>query len=160
MHDWLIFRFWLEGSQRQMCAVFPESNLAPWQHRTSCKAQKTSPVDSILQHENGRLLVTGKVRKILFCQTDTHQKKLTKISDVYFFVKRAKFCSKLEITLVFAVSYHILSYTVSFAWRGGLIGHFRITLGLFFKASPGAHPFICKSIFIHTQINIDLLMKG
>ena len=29
--------------------------------------------------------------------------------------------------------------------------HFRITSGFFFKASLGAHPFICKSIFIHTQ---------
>ena len=47
------------------------------------------------------------------------------------------------------------------------IGHYRITLGLFFKESPGAHPFICKSIFIHTQIKlifmwmkIDLHMEG
>ena len=40
------------------------------------------------------------------------------------------------------------------------IGHFRITTGLVFKASLGAHPFICKSIFIHTQINpIFMWMK-
>ena len=40
------------------------------------------------------------------------------------------------------------------------IGHFRITSGLFFEASLGAHPFICKSIFIHTQIKlIFMLMK-
>ena len=32
------------------------------------------------------------------------------------------------------------------------MGHFRITSGLFFEASLGAHPFIRKSIFIHTQI--------
>ena len=44
--------------------------------------------------------------------------------------------------------------------------HFRITSGFFFKASLGAHPFICKSIFIHTQrkpistwIKIDLHKK-
>ena len=31
----------------------------------------------------------------------------------------------------------------------------QITSGLFFKASLGAHPFICKSIFIvHTQIKL------
>ena len=47
------------------------------------------------------------------------------------------------------------------------IGPFRITLRLFLKASLGAHPFIRKSIFIHTQIKlifmsmkIDLRMKG
>ena len=34
------------------------------------------------------------------------------------------------------------------------IGHFRITSGLFFEARLGAHPFICKSIFIHTQIKL------
>ena len=34
------------------------------------------------------------------------------------------------------------------------IGHFWITLGLFFKVSLGARPFICKSIFIHTQIKL------
>ena len=36
------------------------------------------------------------------------------------------------------------------------IDHFRITLGLFFKASLGAYPFICKLIFIHTQIKLIL----
>ena len=54
-------------------------------------------------------------------------------------------------------------------WKEQLvqIGHFRITWGLFFEASLGAHPFICKSMFIHTQIKlicvwmkIDLHMKG
>ena len=30
------------------------------------------------------------------------------------------------------------------------IGHFRITSGLVFEASLGAHPFICKSVFIQT----------
>ena len=37
-----------------------------------------------------------------------------------------------------------------------LISHFRITLALFFEASLGAYPFICKTIFIYKQI---LLMK-
>ena len=35
-----------------------------------------------------------------------------------------------------------------------VIGHFRITSGLVFEPSLGAHPFICKSIFIHTQIKL------
>ena len=34
------------------------------------------------------------------------------------------------------------------------IGFFRITSGLFFKASVGAHPFICKSIFIHMKMSL------
>ena len=34
------------------------------------------------------------------------------------------------------------------------IGHFRITSGLFFEASLGAHPFICKSIFIHVKMSL------
>ena len=38
--------------------------------------------------------------------------------------------------------------------RADPIGHFRITSGLVFEASLGAHPFICKSIFIHTQIKL------
>ena len=32
------------------------------------------------------------------------------------------------------------------------IGHFRIIVSLFFKASPGAHPFIWKLVFIHMQM--------
>ena len=35
-----------------------------------------------------------------------------------------------------------------------IIGHFRITSGLVFEASLGAHPFICKTISIHTQIKL------
>ena len=34
------------------------------------------------------------------------------------------------------------------------IGHFRITSGLFFEASLGSHPFICKSILIHMHIKL------
>ena len=37
---------------------------------------------------------------------------------------------------------------------GKVIGHFRITLNLFFKASLGAHPFIWKWDFIHLQIKL------
>ena len=39
------------------------------------------------------------------------------------------------------------------------IGHFRITLGLFFKASPGAHPFIWKLVLIHMQMKTNFHMK-
>ena len=39
------------------------------------------------------------------------------------------------------------------------IGQFQITSGLFFKASLGAHPFICKSIFIHTQIKLIFMLQ-
>ena len=40
------------------------------------------------------------------------------------------------------------------------IGHFRITFGLFFKASPGAHPFIWKLVFIHLQMKTNFHMKS
>ena len=33
------------------------------------------------------------------------------------------------------------------------IGHFRITSGLFFEASLAAHPFKCKSVFIHMKMS-------
>ena len=46
----------------------------------------------------------------------------------------------------------ILMQEISRKW--GEMGHFRITSGLIFEASLGAHPFICKSIFIHTQIKL------
>ena len=39
------------------------------------------------------------------------------------------------------------------------VDHFRIT-GLFFKASPGAHPFIWKLILIHMQMKTNFHMKG
>ena len=39
------------------------------------------------------------------------------------------------------------------------IGHFRITVSLFFKASPGAHPFIWKLVFIHMQMKTNFHMK-
>ena len=47
----------------------------------------------------------------------------------------------------------ITLYTVYKNWSH-LIGHFRITSGFFFEPSLGAHPFIFKSIFIHTQIKL------
>ena len=34
------------------------------------------------------------------------------------------------------------------------IGHFRITSGLVFEASLGAHLFICKTIFIHMKMSL------
>ena len=40
------------------------------------------------------------------------------------------------------------------------IGHFRITFGLFFKASPGAHPFIWKLVFICVWMKTIFHMKG
>ena len=40
-----------------------------------------------------------------------------------------------------------------------IIGHFRITSGLFFKASPGAHSFIRKLVFIHIQLKTNFHMK-
>ena len=35
-----------------------------------------------------------------------------------------------------------------------IIGHFRITSGLFLEASLGAHLFIRKSIFIHMKMSL------
>ena len=40
------------------------------------------------------------------------------------------------------------------------IDHFRITFGLFFKASPGAHLFIWKLVSIHMQMKTNFHMKG
>ena len=40
------------------------------------------------------------------------------------------------------------------------IGHFRITFGLFFKASPGAHLFIWKLVCICMWIKTNFHMKG
>ena len=40
-----------------------------------------------------------------------------------------------------------------------VIDHFRITFGLFFKASLGAHPFIGKLVLIHMQIKTNFHMK-
>ena len=40
-----------------------------------------------------------------------------------------------------------------------LIDHFRITFGLFFKASLGAHPFIWKLVLIHMQMKTNFHMK-
>ena len=40
------------------------------------------------------------------------------------------------------------------------IGHFRITFGLFFKASPGAHLFIGKLVFICMWMKTNFHMKG
>ena len=39
------------------------------------------------------------------------------------------------------------------------IGHFQITFGLFFKASPGAHLFIWKLAFIHMQMKTNFRME-
>ena len=39
------------------------------------------------------------------------------------------------------------------------IGHFRITFGFFFKASPSAHPFIRKLGFIHAQMKTNFHMN-
>ena len=39
-------------------------------------------------------------------------------------------------------------------------GHFRITFGLFLKASPGAHPFIWKLVFICMWMKTNFHMKG
>ena len=40
-----------------------------------------------------------------------------------------------------------------------IIDHFRITFGLFFKASLGAHPFIGKLVLIHMQMKTNFHMK-
>jgi len=39
------------------------------------------------------------------------------------------------------------------------IAHFRVVLYLFFKASPGAHPFMWKWPFIHMQIKLIFIWK-
>ena len=41
-----------------------------------------------------------------------------------------------------------------------IVGHFRNTFGLFFKASPGAHLFIWKLVFICMWIKTNFPMKG
>ena len=43
--------------------------------------------------------------------------------------------------------------------KGTQIDHFRISFGLFFKASLSAHPFIWKLVFIHMQIKTNFHMK-
>ena len=48
---------------------------------------------------------------------------------------------------------------IHFLWLCWWIGHFRITVSLFFKASPGAHPFIWKLVFIHMQMKTNFRMK-
>ena len=40
-----------------------------------------------------------------------------------------------------------------------VIRHFRITFGLLLKASPGAHPFLWKYVFIHMQFKIIVTWK-
>ena len=40
-----------------------------------------------------------------------------------------------------------------------IIGYFRIIFGLFFKVSPGAHPFIRKLVFIDMQMKANWHMK-
>ena len=44
-------------------------------------------------------------------------------------------------------------------WCKNQIDHFRITFGLFFKASLGAHRFIWKLVFIHMQMKTNFHMK-
>ena len=43
--------------------------------------------------------------------------------------------------------------------KSNAIDHFRITFGLFFKASLGAHPFIWKLVLIHMQMKTNFHMK-
>ena len=51
-----------------------------------------------------------------------------------------------------------LSICVNSLWE--TIGHFRITSGLFFKASPGAHLLIWKLVFICMWKKTNFHMKG
>ena len=44
-------------------------------------------------------------------------------------------------------------------WKKG-IGHFQITFGLFFQASPRAYPFIWKLVFIHLKKKNNFHIKG
>ena len=46
------------------------------------------------------------------------------------------------------------------SFRFSSIGHFRITFGLFLKASLGAHLFIWKLVFIHMQMKTHFHKKG
>ena len=48
----------------------------------------------------------------------------------------------------------------AFTWKHVTIGHFRMSFGLFFKASPGAHPFMWTLAFIHMQMKTNFHMKG
>ena len=57
---------------------------------------------------------------------------------------RAKLEENCELCLFITYSAKLGSFSQA-------IGHFRISFGLFFKASPGAHTFIWKLVFIHMQ---------
>ena len=61
-----------------------------------------------------------------------------------------KMIAVIMVVVMKSLVYHVEPRTV---------GHFRITFGLFFKASPGAHPFIWKLIFIHMQMKTNFYMK-
>ena len=54
---------------------------------------------------------------------------------------------------------HVESCLNSVEGKVKTIGHFRITFGLFFKASLGAHPFIWKLVLIHMQMKTNFHMK-
>ena len=52
-----------------------------------------------------------------------------------------------------------MSVLIVIKTKNVVIGHFPITLGLFFKASPGAHPVIWKLVFIHMQMKTNFHTK-
>ena len=55
---------------------------------------------------------------------------------------------------------YFIEHTRSPDTKQNVIGHFRIISGLFFKASPGAHLFIWKLVFICMWMKTNFHMKG
>ena len=66
---------------------------------------------------------------------------------------------KGDVETVFAQTYMETSILTNKRTRTVQIGHFQITFDLFFKASPGAHPFIWKLIFICMWMKANFYMK-
>ena len=87
-------------------------------------------------------------RSSLILFTNRTSLELKSLLSPYFFVKHLGFqiggAAYLQVWFI----HGLLQYT-----QDKSIGlHFQITFGLFFKASPGAHLFIWKLVFIHKQM--------
>ena len=74
---------------------------------------------------------------------------------------RLPFREKPTITFIIPLMTRPRGETTYRQWKYcSTTGHFPIAFGLFFKASPGAHPFIWKLGFIWMWIKINFHMKG
>ena len=83
---------------------------------------------------------------LIYCAKSFHY--LTKTLGPTFMTSRRPCCSNQFYAI-------LLRFISLFA-----IGHLWITLGLFFKASPAAHLFIWKLVFICMRIKTNFRMKG